>query len=396
MNVLIKLVSVLILFFYSNSNAQEWKLVEGLPEIEFSSIISFGGKIYAASANNLYVSSDEVNWQVQQIHPISILPTCMTIVDNVLYIGTMENGVYYKTLATGSSWNHALLGLHISSFEMHDGFLYISSLGSGVWKNVLGTWNNVTFNLATYSYNVSKIKSIDGILFAFAGSNGTFYKLNPNANKWDEYLYGSTYAPGLTINDAIMSNNTILLSNGNRLLRTDDGGASWINDNSQLTNGAYRFLFKGDSFNYTATIPSDYNSTILHRRSNNAKPQTAWDYAGTLPFLFYEMIAFNQKLYVASNLGLYVKLNNVLGTDDSNKIPFKTNLFPSPSTNGSFTVLCEDIIDKVEIIDFNGRTIASIKECKTKQEDIMIPTKGVYLVKIKSQDKSVVKKVIVQ
>ncbi|WP_308992444.1 T9SS type A sorting domain-containing protein [Mariniflexile litorale] len=398
MNLIIKLfASALILCYFLNSSAQEWELVKGLPQIEFSSIISSNNKIYAASQNNLYVSSDGVNWQVQQIHPISILPTCMIIVNNLLYVGTMENGVYYKTLATESSWSHALLGLQISSFEMHDGSLHVSSLGSGVWKNVLGTWNNMTFNLATYSYNVSKIKSIDGTLFAFAGSNGTFYKFNSNTNNWKEYFYGATYAPGLTINDALFTNNTILLSNGNRLLRSDDSGASWHNDNSQLTNGIHRFLFKGGSFNYAATILGDYNTTQLHKRTNNAKSQSSWgDNTETLPFIFYEITEFNQKMYIASNLGIFVKSNNVLDTDDPTKIPLKTKIFPSPSSNGRFTVLCEEKIDNLEIFDLNGKKIVSKKECNNKREFITIPTKGVYLVKTKTQDKSDVKKIIIQ
>ncbi|MEN3324613.1 T9SS type A sorting domain-containing protein [Mariniflexile soesokkakense] len=397
MNQIIKLFVFGITFiFFTNSTAQEWELAKGLPQIEFSSIISSQNKIYAASQNNLYISSDEINWQIQQIHPISILPTCMTVVDNVLYIGTMSDGVYYKTLAADSSWRHALLGLQINSFEMHDGLLHISSLGSGVWKNVSGTWNNITYNLASYSYNVSKIKSLNGTLFAFAGSNGTFYKFNPNTSNWEESFYGTTYAPGLSINDAIITNSSILLSNGNRLLRSDDSGASWHNDNSQLTNGVHRFLYNGVNFNYVATILGDYNSTQLQSRSNNANPQTSWgDYTETLPFLFYAMTELNQKTYIASNLGVYAKLNNVLSHEDPPNMPLKIIIFPSPSRSGTFTILCEEKIDTLDIFDLNGRTIMSKKECNSKRETITISVKGIYIVKINSQEKSAIKKVII-
>lgn len=386
----------ILVFFLNKSHAQQWEPVTTLPDIEFTSIQKLNNKIYATAENKLFISSDGTNWQSEIIHPISITPTCMTIFNNILYVGTMENGIYYRNIAAGSSWSHALLGLNISTFLVHDGMLHICSQGSGVWKNISGTWNNLTSNLPIYSYNVTKIISINGNLLALAGANGTFYRYDETSLKWIEDYYSNSYQPGLIIDDAITNNETILAANGHHLIRSEDNGNNWTSDDIGLINGINRILFKGVNYVYALTLNPTNNFTHFQKRISNANSGTSWgDFNEELPFYTYAITEFNGKIYAASNKGVFVKSDSALGIDNPIIKNPEIIIYPSPSIDGNINVKSDFPIDYLEVYDLNGIKIIS-KSGSASNETISISGKGIYLVKIESNGQIITKKAILQ
>jgi hypothetical protein len=390
--IITKLAIGISLLVFSNSRAQQWEIVEALPQTEFTTIKCMESKIYAASENKLYISTDGNNWDVESIHPLTLTPTCLILFNNTLYVGTASNGVYYRNIQQGSSWNHALLGLRISSFLIHNGQLHLSSRGSGVWKNVSGTWNNITYNLPTNSFDVQKIVSLDEKLYAFAGDNGTFYTFDQDASLWSADYYFNTITPGLIIDDAIISEGAIIVANGENLLRSDDGGEHWEEDSIELVNGTKRILFKG-SFNLYALTCDSSNTTHFQNRNCNAELQSSWENAEEiLSFHAYGAEEFKRKIFIASNKGVYYKADNTLNIDKpESKLPI-VSVFNSSETTGEITILSDTLINKLNVFDLNGKLISS-KLVNNHQETINLRTKGIHILKLEVDGHTITKKI---
>ena len=393
---LIIAITIALLLLFSNAKAQQWNPVTSLPATEFTTINSFNNKLYAAAGNQLYSSADGTNWQSETIHPLAITPTCMALFNGVLYVGTTDNGVYYRNIATGSTWNHALLGLYISHFTVHEGRLHLSTEGSGVWKNVAGTWNNMTNDLPTYSYNVSKIVSLDGKLYAFAGGNGTFYRFDPGTNKWIEDYFSDGYLPGLIIDDALTHNGVLFAANGHHFLRSEDHGANWTADGVGLLNGINRMAYKGAHSIYALSPDPNTNFTYLQKRSINAAPQSSWgNFNEVLQFFSYAIHEFNGKIYIASDQGVFAKADGSLGVENPAAGNPALTLYPSPSSDGNINIVSDLEIETVEVYDLNGRMIVS-KTVNALNPTFHISGKGIYVVAITSGGQITTKKAVIQ
>ncbi len=382
------------LLILTKINAQQWTPVASLPHREFTAIQNLDGRIYAASENKLYISADGNNWQIENIHPVIITPTCITVFNNILYVGTLSDGVYYRNLATGAQWQHALMGIHVSTFIVHDGRLHLCSQGSGVWRNISGIWNNMTYDLPTYSYNVNKIVSLNEKLYAFAGANGTFYRFNPETSKWIEDYYLNGYAPGLSADDAVTQNGVIFMTKGNRLLRSDDAGDNWVSDANGLINGINRFLYQGAQFMYSLTLDATTNYTYFQKRSNNALSQSTWNiYNELLPFYTYALVEFKDNMYVATNEGVFFKKIETLGIENP-QLRSDVSIYPNPSSSGIITITSNSIIEKIEVYDLGGRLIQS-QNGNSVNETLTLSSKGIYLVKLLTNNQTLTQKVIV-
>lgn len=389
-----QLTMALIFLIGYTANAQEWSLVPDLPAQEFTMVKNINGKLYASSGNKLFTTSDGTHWNVESITNLtSITPNCMTRFNNVLYIGTLANGLYYRNIS-GGPWHHTLAGINVSSFAVHNNTLYISSEGFGVWMNNAGTWENCTYDLPTYSYNVNKIVTINGELLALSGANGTFYRYNPNIHRWKEDYYLNTYAPGLAISDALLLNQTLLVANGTQLLRSEDNGENWTADRVGLLTGVNRILYQGSNNIYVLTMTLS-NYTRLQKRNTNAASQSSWaQFTEQLPFYSYAIEEYNGRIYIASHLGVYTKLDNTLEVDNPPSIKDEIKVYPIPSNDGNFYITGTTTIEKIEVYDLNGRLVEA-KHASAGTENITISNSGMYLLKITGGGQTITKKVMV-
>jgi hypothetical protein len=72
-------------------------------------------------------------------------------------------------------------------------------------------------------------------------------------------------------------------------------------------------------------------------------------------------------------------------------------IFPNPTNNHTIHVSCAGAIDQIELYNLNGQIIQDIKpEIKNEIYTLNQLTSGFYLMKVTSEGKSIIKKVVVQ
>lgn len=362
-NLFFKVLPLLTTLILNTSvTAQGWTRITTVPETEFTCIKVIGGKIYTASENRLYTSTDGITWQMEVITSDIITPTTLEVFNNTLYIGTFFDGVYQKTLTPNASWSQSLNGIAISSITPHNGELYLATFGAGIYKKGNTTWQNINYNLPTFSYNVSKIVSINNTLYAFAGGNGTFYSFNPNLLSWNVHYYFGALAPGFIADDAIKTTtNTVYVTRGNTLLRSDNVTQSWNSDAVGLINGINRMIYQGINDTYVLSLifndETGVNYTHLQKRANDLPLASSWgNFNELLDFYTYGITELGNKVYLATERGLYVKTDNSLGGLNPTPEKVDIRIFPIPANE---EVRFESTINVKEILlyDVMGRKV---------------------------------------
>lgn len=368
--------------------AQPWTRIENLPATDFGTIANIDGVLYTGTGQKIHYSADAgQTWQQATISSNSVIVNCFAKFDGQLYVGT-NNGIYSATLNNlNGTWSHTIANGWISSFAEADGVLYASTTGVGIGvfkRNVNGTWSNFSVGIPNYSGSVDKILATPGGLLAFAGANGTFYRYKVGFG-WVEEYYGTTYQPGFNIDDAVLVGDILYVSRSNRLLRSDNFGYNWALDQIGLRNGHARTMSVGndDLYVLTTIFSGDDNLTWLSKRNKNAPSQTSWaPDTETLNFFSYELVQLGDKIFIASNQGIYLK-DNSLGTDLPMPNQPELVVFPNPSPDGRFFIKSATPIDLLSVYDWNGKHILTQQNLSADAE-FQMPGKGMYVVKTTS------------
>lgn len=295
----------------------QWTKINSIPSTDIVAFTTNNGTIYAASASNkIYKSSDGgIIWDAIQVSSDTINISTIITFNNKIFVGTYTFGVYAST-DDGNTWQHDSQGpAQISDFAIKNNKLYASTLGDGVevMNAATNTWSFVNNGIPSYSANVQRIISSPAFLLIAAGANGTYYRFNFISNSWQEEFYDGGLNPGLQINNFINRGDTLFAVNFNRIIRSNNAGGSWTNDDNGTRNGYYRSITEGQNNYYTITdvIPSGGFplGTWIQTRNKTAAIGTGW--AANEEFLpgvlAYEIIEFNNKLFLAKGDGLYFK-----------------------------------------------------------------------------------------
>ena len=261
----------------------------------------------------------------------------LDVIDGIIYVGTSSNGIFYSS-DSGLTWKNGGIDLiDVSSIKKKGNDIYAATLGQGVFifNQDNGKWSTFNNSLPTYSVNVFTMLATPGSLFIGAGANGTYYRYNFNNSQWDEEFYYGFLRPGLIINRLLIVSNTIFAVNGYKIIRSDDDGLNWTDDKTGSHDGTSRNIYSDADNIYTITNMLNGGTWIQGR---NKSASTGSDWAPTeefLPYGFsYDILEYNNKLFLARADGLYVK-DGILGTD--NPLPDKSDvkLFPNPSDGKS-------------------------------------------------------------
>jgi len=288
----------------------QWKKITAIPSVSVVAFVIHNNSIYAASGSNaIYKSTDGLVWKSIIVSTDSIDITSLIFYQNKIYVGTFSHGVFVSA-NNGISWQKTSFPTFISSFCIRKNVLYASTLGAGVavLNSITNTWAPFNNSLPDYSINVQSIIGSPNFLIIAAGANGTFYRYNFNRNEWIEKYYFGLLRPGLLINKLINSGDTIWAVNGNRIIKSSDAGVSWIEDKIGTHNGTSRFIYAGATKYYTLTnlFPQ---GTWIQQRQRNAGIGATWatneDFFPT--GLCYDIIEFNNKLFLGNSDGLYFK-----------------------------------------------------------------------------------------
>lgn len=302
-----------ILFFFSSIIATaQWRQVTDIPKRDVVALTVNDNTIYAASSKNkIYKSSNAGdNWNEVTVSNNLIDITALKFYNDILFVGTAHFGVFFSR-DKGDTWQNNGTGPgEVSEFAISNNILYASTLGNGV--SVLNaannTWSSFNNALPSYSVNVNSITGAGNFLLTAAGANGTFYRYNFTNNSWHEEYYDGILHPGVLVNKIIHSADTIFATNFNRIIRSNNAGVTWANDQQGTHVGFYRAMHEGTEKYYTITdmVPT---GTWIQERNKHAVIGTSWTpNEEFLPDGFaYDILEHNKRLFLAKGDGLYIK-----------------------------------------------------------------------------------------
>ena len=300
----------------------QWTKINAIPTTDIVSLTNFNDTLYAASGTNLLFKSIDagLNWNSITVTNSSVNITIVKVIDGKIYVGTNTHGIFISS-DNGNSWQQTGAGLlTVSEIIKYNNAIYASTLGDGVfvYKPDMGSWQPFNDSLfLNISGSVFSIITTPSSLLVSAGANGYYNRYNTVTHQWEYETYYGTIKPGLLINKLVNHSDTIFAVNYNRIIRSNDDGINWVNDNVGTHNGIDRNMVLGANKLYciTNTFDGTFNNTWVQERDKYAPVGTSW--ALNEEFLAngysYDILELNNKLFLAKADGLYVK-NIMLST----------------------------------------------------------------------------------
>jgi photosystem II stability/assembly factor-like uncharacterized protein len=340
----ILLITILLLCF--NQTFSQWVKVNSIPSGVIVALGINNNNIYAASfTNKIYESSDNgLTWRTLTVSEDNISIFVLTFFDNKIYAGTISSGIFVSS-DDGDTWLKGNSSPNaVSDFAIKDNILYASTLGNGVavLDTMTNNWSFINDSLPSYSVNVQRIVASEKFLIIAAGANGTFYNYDFNSDSWMEGFYYGFLRPGLQINNLINIGDTIYAVNGNRIIRSDNAGESWEDDEVGTHDGVYRNIFSGLNNLYSITnVVIGGSGTWIQKRNKYAGTGTSWaeDEEFFAGLFSYDIIEYNNNLFLAREDGLYI-FNTEFG------LPVELSSFTASTFAGSVTLDWTTVTEK--------------------------------------------------
>lgn len=371
--------AVLALFASCTAEAQGWTQLDNLPAQPFTAFEVIDGKIFAASGNSLYTSTNAgETWSENDFtnQPDAFIYSFKKF-GNRIFAGTTKGVFSAPANNVSALWNHDINTLPINGFSEKDNVLYAAVEGFGVMRYNGVFWMGMNTGLPTYSYNVEKVIATPNHLFAMAGANGTFYRYDFAQGQWvEDYFSDEGLLPGLMTQDVLMLDGVLYMSTYNMLLRSDDLGDNWNADQTGLPSGQWRFMYAGHENMYAITTDGD-TTTKLNRRPHGATTGTTWsDDSEILPWFTFAMAEHDGKIFMAALDGVYT-YDSTMGNGEHGLK--NVAVYPNPSADGRFTLQTDIAIDEITVYDLSGRTLLTDKAIDNGYT-FTITTPGLFIV----------------
>jgi len=384
------LVFICTLFIAPTVGAQVWERIMDLPAAEFTALEVIDGSLYAASGNDLYISSDSGGtWTHSLITPQeNIWISCFRKFNGRIYAGT-SSGIFSASSHAGI-WSRDLQTEQVNSFTEKDGVLYASTEVFGVLKYNGAGWVPFNAGLPSYSRSVTEILDTPAGLLAIAGANGTFYRYNFTQSVWiEDYYSDSGFMAGIDVDDIINVGDTLYVSRYNSIYRSDDLGENWVEDKQGLLSGQTRLLYlSGDTLYSLSMIGSSL--TRINRRDKDAAG-AGWAEDAAMAPLTYAARELGGVLFLATSQGLYIP-SETLGTPKA--VDRAPAIYPNPS-DGRFNIAGDAPIHCIRVFNLAGKLVATFQEADGIRS-FALPEAGAYLLSVQSGSAVTAHKVIVK
>ncbi len=158
--------------------AAQWTRVAGVPADEVGAVFAHGGTLYVGALDGVYVSRDGGTTWTRTALPDGL--------DNVWAFAATPDGRVFagsyggilESRDSGTTWTRRDAGFtdgapDVSGFAVHDGRLYVSTLGTGVYRLDLATpnaaWEPFSSGLP---FNVDAVHATGDRLVAGGSANG--------------------------------------------------------------------------------------------------------------------------------------------------------------------------------------------------------------------------------
>ena len=390
------------LLFQTQVYAQ-WLKINNLPPQEMVAMAIKDDTLYVASGGNkLYKTGDAGDtWETKTISTQPIEVSTITIIDNHIYVGTFSHGIFVSNNA-GYTWtgyaNHLPA---ISGFVKFNNQIFAGTIGYGVYTfdAIKNDW--IPFNNqlpSNWAYGVETIATTPNHLLIGAGANGVFFTYDFTGNQWVSHYYYGVLKPGIAFNKMIADGDTLYAVDGRRIIKSIDGGLNWVDDKTGSRNGVDKTIYAGKHTCYTLTNLIDGEFWIQKRRKD-APIGATWATDETFLSIGYAygMIEYKNKLFLATENGLYVNQLSSGITQPVDAAKATVQLYPNPSIGGNTHLNSTLPTKQVSINNLLGKTVYTTEGIG--QEAALTPNlnPGIYWVTIYLQNnQQLTQKIVVE
>lgn len=353
----------------------QWIQVAGVPTTDIGSLYISNNTIFAGTDSAVYISADSGNtWTRSATLPLSpMLIDALTVFDGKIFAGTGGNGVFVSS-NNGQSWtsmNQGLVGLgsnQISSFAERNGVLYAGTVGAGVFRLNLTTWNAFGNLVGETAGNVAFIRLKGDTLVAGAGGNGYVWFAPNGVTTWSGVLIAPLQVEPLIATSLLRVGNSLLLGSTYGIFRSTNEGAIWTFSGAGGPLGRLVALTSLNGALYAFGTSSD---TRVYRSTDGG---STWQRLETIPAT-YAVAALGNRLYAATLQGL--RYTTFGSTDvDEEPLPNRATLnqnYPNPfnpSTTIRFSVPASSVSNQasefitLKVFNLLGQEIRTLAQQK--------------------------------
>lgn len=306
---------ILLVFIISSSIFPQWMFEEGPGQTYIFDVQVYENKLYVVTDTVLFVKSDEI-WKRISLngHPAQSLYSVF-VQNDIILLGTSNNGVFISRNA-GETWSHFANGLPdnaltVSGFATLGDYLYISTVGGGVYRSTLSqltAWTGYNEGmLSGLDFNINGIYAENGRIFISAGGNGYVYYRDHGADSWMPRFVASIL-PEITLFPEFVSvDGSLYVAGSAGLYKSPDRGETWVK--VEGLNGSFNPLLikAGGQVIYS---PLKLTSTAMLYRIENGltSPQPLFE---APVFADGNGVYYSGKIYQPTAAGLYSKMYDV-------------------------------------------------------------------------------------
>jgi hypothetical protein len=378
----------------------------------------------------------KAQWQQTSLNYVEV--HCLAINGDNIFAGTDGSGVVLST-NNGSSWSVVITGLtspYIYGLASAGTNTFAGSYNFGVFlsTNSGGNWSAVNNGLPlsgsgmTYAALAIKGTSIFAASAGGDGGNGVYLSSN-NGTSWvavnNGLPFGNGYYPN--IRSFAIKEETIF-AGGTGVYISSNNGTNWSATSTGIPSGTYvKSLAIGGNNIFAGTSIGNYNGGV-YRSSNNGSSWTAVN-TGLTGTNVNAIAIYGNYIFAGTGSGVYLSQNNgdswtavntgltdidvnalamnsdyifagtttggvwkrqlsqLTGIDEINNNENNISVYPNPASN--FITISTSLKSELKILNVQGQTILQYSLQQEKTDiDISRLAKGVYILKLKSNNKT--------
>ena len=282
-------------------------------------------KIFTLMLIVFYTTITNAQWTLCN-KPSGVLPFSLVIHDDVLYMGTVSNGIYRSTDG-GSNWtqiNEGITSMQIWNIAYVNGALFASSTGGMVFKSTNGGNNWVLSNTGISSTTIIRnFAFFNNKIFATSTNKGV-YVSSDNGSSWNQHNSGIV---GLVAEPLLVVENDLFVGVNQKVYKYDITNQNWISKSNGIPNNTVGSLtYIKDNLQNITLFEATVNTNDVTNSINNGDNWTVVK-SGLPSVGVYSLLGIGTEVFLGNEYGVYKTTNQGLNWVDisgfSNSSPAK-------------------------------------------------------------------------